>query len=78
MSAPIAGDVTSDGSELIIWRTSWDSIVKVDLETQTFTTVLIDIAALGGSYGGGSINVGADLAINNWKRVWDMSRFRWR
>ncbi|WP_318522782.1 GEVED domain-containing protein [Photobacterium leiognathi] len=65
LSAPIAGDVTSDGSELIIWRTSWDSIVKVDLETQTFTTVLIDIAALGGSYGGGSINVGADLAINS-------------
>ncbi len=30
LSAPIAGDVTADGSELIIWRTSWDSIVKVD------------------------------------------------
>ncbi|WP_419207958.1 GEVED domain-containing protein [Photobacterium leiognathi subsp. mandapamensis] len=65
LSAPIAGDVTSDGSELIIWRTTWDSIVKVDVETQTFTTVLIDITALGGSYGGGPINVGADLAINS-------------
>ncbi|WP_318459256.1 GEVED domain-containing protein [Photobacterium leiognathi] len=65
LSAPIAGDVTADGSELIIWRTSWDSIVKVDVETQTFTTVLIDIAAMGGSYGGGPINVGADLAINS-------------
>ncbi|MGR5283648.1 hypothetical protein, partial [Photobacterium damselae] len=53
------------GNHLIVWRTSWDSLVKIDLNTQTFTTVPLDIATMGGSYGGGSIEVGADLAISS-------------
>ncbi|HIF9195078.1 TPA: GEVED domain-containing protein [Photobacterium damselae] len=65
LSSPIAGDVTADGNHLIVWRTSWDSLVKIDLNTQTFTTVPLDIATMGGSYGGGSIEVGADLAISS-------------
>ncbi|WP_232603102.1 GEVED domain-containing protein [Photobacterium carnosum] len=65
LSAPTAGDVTADGNYLIVWRTSWDSLVKIDLNTQTFTTVPLDIATMGGSYGGGSIDVGADLAISS-------------
>ncbi|HIF9416387.1 TPA: GEVED domain-containing protein [Photobacterium damselae] len=65
LSSPTAGDVTADGNHLIVWRTSWDSLVKIDLNTQTFTTVPLDIATMGGSYGGGSIEVGADLAISS-------------
>ncbi|MEC6823337.1 GEVED domain-containing protein [Photobacterium piscicola] len=65
LSAPTAGDVTADGNYLIVWRTSWDSLVKIDLNTQTFTTVPLDIATMGGSYGGGAIEVGADLAISS-------------
>ncbi|WP_439899644.1 GEVED domain-containing protein [Photobacterium toruni] len=65
LSAPTAGDVTADGNYLIVWRTVWDSLVKIDLNTQTFTTVPLDIATMGGSYGGGSIDVGADLAISS-------------
>ena len=65
LASPTAGDVTADGNYLIVWRTSWDSLVKIDLNTQTFTTVLLDITTLGGSYGGGSIDVGADLAISS-------------
>ncbi|HIF9448975.1 TPA: GEVED domain-containing protein [Photobacterium damselae] len=65
LSSPTAGDVTADGNHLIVWRTSWDSLVKIDLNTQTFTTVPLDIAIMGGSYGGGSIEVGADLAISS-------------
>ncbi|SMY18046.1 GEVED domain-containing protein [Photobacterium aquimaris] len=65
LSAPNAGDVTTDGNYLIAWRTTWDSMVKINLRTQTFTVIPLDIAALGGSYGGGAINVGADLAISS-------------
>ncbi|MEC6796469.1 GEVED domain-containing protein [Photobacterium sp. S4TG1] len=65
LSAPTAGDVTADGNYLIVWRTSWDSLVNIDLNTQTFTTVPLDIATMGGSYGGGAIEVGADLAISS-------------
>ena len=65
LSAPTAGDVTADGNYLIVWRTSWDSLVKIDLNTQTFTTVPLDIATMGGAYGGGAIEVGADLAISS-------------
>ncbi|WP_159458260.1 GEVED domain-containing protein [Photobacterium andalusiense] len=65
LASPTAGDVTADGNYLIVWRTSWDSLIKIDLNTQTFTTVLLDITTLGGSYGGGSIDVGADLAISS-------------
>ncbi|SKA53110.1 hypothetical protein CZ814_03381 [Photobacterium toruni] len=65
LSSPTAGDVTADGNYLIVWRTVWDSLVKIDLNTQTFTTVPLDIATMGGSYGGGSIDVGADLAISS-------------
>ncbi|WP_408901499.1 GEVED domain-containing protein [Photobacterium piscicola] len=65
LSSPTAGDVTADGNHLIVWRTSWDSLVKIDLNTQTFTTVPLDIATMGGTYGGGSIDVGADLAISS-------------
>ncbi|WP_242446326.1 GEVED domain-containing protein [Photobacterium angustum] len=65
LSPPTAGDVTSDGNHLIIWRTSWDSIIKIELATQTFTAIPLNIAVMGGSIGGGAINVGADLAINS-------------
>ena len=65
LSSPTAGDVTIDGNHLIIWRTSWDSLVKVNLATQTFTTIPLSIGVMGGSIGGGPIDVGADLAISS-------------
>ncbi|WP_240001325.1 GEVED domain-containing protein [Photobacterium kishitanii] len=64
LASPTVGDISQDGSTLVIWRTSWDSLVKVDLATQTFTTVLLDIATLGTSVGGGNVDVGADIAIS--------------
>ncbi|MCP4954552.1 MAG: hypothetical protein GY919_02900 [Photobacterium aquimaris] len=64
LSSPTMGDVTIDGNTLVVWRTTWDSLVKIDLNSQTFTVVNIDIAAMGGSLTGGAIEVGADLAIS--------------
>ncbi|WP_283598323.1 GEVED domain-containing protein [Photobacterium phosphoreum] len=64
LSAPTMGDVTIDGNTLVVWRTTWDSLVKIDLNSQTFTVVNVDIAAMGGSLTGGAIEVGADLAIS--------------
>ncbi|MCG3865473.1 hypothetical protein I3259_15560 [Photobacterium sp. Ph5] len=64
LASPTAGDISQDGSTLVIWRTSWDSLVKVDIATQTFTTVLLDLTTLGTSVGGGNVDVGADIAIS--------------
>ncbi|PSU70010.1 hypothetical protein C9J22_12495 [Photobacterium phosphoreum] len=64
LSSPTMGDVTIDGNTLVVWRTTWDSLVKIDLNSQTFTVVNVDIAAMGGSVTGGPIEVGADLAIS--------------
>ncbi len=65
LSAPSAGDISADGNTLIIWDPSWDSLIKVDLRSQLFTLVPLNISAMGGSYGSGPINVGEDLTISN-------------
>lgn len=65
LTAPSAGDISADGNSLVIWDPSWDSLIKVDLRSQLFTVIPLNISALGGSYGGGAINVGEDLAISS-------------
>jgi uncharacterized repeat protein (TIGR01451 family) len=61
LSVPTAGDISIDGTTMVLWRKGWDSFVLVNLENQTFTTLpltppigtpLVDVAP------------GADLAIN--------------
>lgn len=59
-----SGDVSKDGKHLVIWRNDWDSLVKINLSTLTFTTTLIqDLPAMGWS-SGNKIDIGADLAIS--------------
>ncbi len=65
LRAPSAGDISADGNSLIIWDPSWDSLIKVDLRTQLFSVIPLNISAMGGSYGGGAISVGEDLAISS-------------
>lgn len=61
LSTPTAGDISSDGQTMVLWRKGWDSLVIVDLRTQTFTTqVLIPP----GGVDLGTFQVGADLAIS--------------
>ncbi|WP_051536842.1 GEVED domain-containing protein [Shewanella marina] len=59
------GDVTDDGTTYIVWRTNWDSMLRIDLATQEFTVVPVDVAEMGASVGGGSsIQVSPDFAIS--------------
>ncbi|WP_157044456.1 GEVED domain-containing protein [Photobacterium sp. SKA34] len=59
-----SGDVSKDGKYLVIWRNDWDSLVKINLSTLTFTATLIqDLPAMGWS-SGNKIDIGADLAIS--------------
>ncbi|WP_394165832.1 GEVED domain-containing protein [Photobacterium piscicola] len=64
-TASTAGDVTTDGNYLITWRTGWNSMFKIDLNSQTFTVIPLDISAMNDSFTGVVIDVGADLAISN-------------
>ncbi|MEC6907579.1 GEVED domain-containing protein [Photobacterium piscicola] len=64
-TASTAGDVTTDGNYLITWRTGWNSMFKIDLNSQTFTVIPLDISAMNDSFTGVVIDVGADLAISS-------------
>ena len=64
-TASTAGDVTTDGNYLIAWRTGWNSMFKIDLNSQTFTVIPLDISAMNDSFTGVVIDVGADLAISS-------------
>lgn len=64
LSSPTAGDMSLDGNYLYVWRTVWDSMIRIDVDTQAFTVIPLTIGVMNGSYGGGAIEVGADLAIS--------------
>ena len=73
ISYPVRGDVSPDGQYLYIMNGNWDSLVRIDLNTQTFTTItLSSTPAMGGDFSFSSNDgmlYGVDLPGGNYIQI---------
>ncbi|MGI2801360.1 DUF6923 family protein, partial [Photobacterium damselae] len=70
---PVRGDVSPDGQYLYVMNGNWDSLVRIDLNTQTFTTItLSSTPTIGGDFSFSSNDgmlYGIDLPLGNYVQI---------